>query len=83
MKEAEKPEPEMKEIKASKTDPDCGLFRKGEHKKVFAYDANVACDQNNYVLDFELAAGNIHDSVIFPRIYERLIKKRQPSQSLT
>jgi|GEM_PF-2499453 len=38
-------------------------------------DLYVACDQNNYVLDFELAAGNIHDSIIFPRIYERLIKK--------
>jgi len=75
LKEAENIEVEMKEIKASKTDPDCGVFHKGEHKKVFAYGANVACDKNNYVLDFELAAGNVHDSTVFPRIYERLIVK--------
>jgi len=74
LKEAENPEPENKEIKASTTDPDCGVFHKGEHKKVFAYSANAACDRNNYVLDFELAAGNIHDSVVFPQIYERLVK---------
>jgi transposase len=66
--------PETKEIKSSTTDPDCGFFHKGEHKKVFAYGVNVACDSNNYVLGFELDAGNIHDSVIFPRIYERIIK---------
>jgi len=82
LKEAENPEPEMKEIKASKTDPDSGLFHKGEHKKVFAYGANVACDQNNYVLDFELAAGNIHDSVVFPRIYERLIQKHNDIKNM-
>jgi len=66
--------PETKENKSSTTDPDCGFFHKGEHKKVFAYGVNVACDSNNYVLGFEIDAGNIHDSVIFPRIYERIIK---------
>jgi len=75
LKEAENREPEMKEIKASTTDPDCGVFHKGEHKKVFAYTSTVACDKNNYVLDFELAAGNEHDSSIFPIIYERLVEK--------
>jgi hypothetical protein len=75
LKETDNTEPEMKEIKASKTDPDCGLFHKGEHKKVFAYGAQVACDQNNYILGFELAAGNIHDSTVFPHIYEKLINK--------
>jgi hypothetical protein len=68
-------EPETKQIKASTTDPDCGVFHKGEHKKVFAYAANVACDEHNYVLDFELTAGNLNDSVVFPKLYERLIKE--------
>lgn len=74
LKDTSEETPEVKEIKSSTTDPDCGFFHKGEHKKVFAYGANVACDSNNYVLGFELDAGNIHDSVIFPRIYERIVK---------
>lgn len=49
-------EPEKKEIKQSTTDPNSGVFHKGEHKKVFAYNANVACDRNNYILGFETTA---------------------------
>ncbi len=44
---------EQKEIKQSTADPDCGVFHKGEHKKVFAYTANVACNSHNYILGFE------------------------------
>lgn len=65
----------IKEIKASTVDPDCGVFNKGEHKKVFAYTANVACDKNNYILDFKVTAGNMHDSIVFPQIYEKLKNK--------
>jgi transposase len=64
--------PETKEVKTSTTDPDCGVFHKGEHKKVFAYGANVACDKHGYVLDLEVTAGNLHDSVVFPGLYRRL-----------
>ena len=35
----------------SVTDPDCGLFVKGEHKKQFAYEAHTACDGNGFVLE--------------------------------
>lgn len=38
---------ELKNIKVSKTDPEAGWFRKGEHKHVFAYNAQVACDKNS------------------------------------
>lgn len=62
----------MKEIKQSTTDPDSGVFHKGEHKKVFAYTANVACDRNNYILGFETTTGNLHDSTVFPLLYDRL-----------
>ena len=68
-------EPEIKEIKQSTTDPDAGVFHKGEHKKVFAYTANVACDRNNYILAFEATAGNLHDSVVFPMVYDKLKEK--------
>lgn len=76
-------EPETKQIKSSTTDPDCGVFHKGEHKKVFAYGANVACDEHNYILDFELTAGNLHDSVVFPRLYERLIEEYPEIKNVT
>lgn len=67
-----------KNSKVSTTDPDSGVFHKGEHKKVFAYTSNTACDKNNYILGFNLTAGNIHDSVSFPFLYEHL-KKAFPS----
>lgn len=66
---------ETKTIKVSTTDPDCGVFHKGEHKKVFAYSSNTACDRNNYVLGFEVASGNTHDSVSFPTLYHKLIEE--------
>jgi len=34
----------------STTDPDSGLFRKGEHKTEFAYTAHAACDEKNYII---------------------------------
>ncbi len=49
-----------------------GVFHKGEHKKVFAYLTNVACDKNNYVIGFVLNSGNKHDSTEFPKLYEQL-----------
>lgn len=66
---------ETKTIKVSTTDPECGVFHKGEHKKVFAYAANTCCDKNNYVLGFEAAPGNTHDSVSFPVLYDKLLKE--------
>ncbi len=71
LKEATKP-PEVKEIKVSKTDPDSGVFHKGEHQKVFAYTANVGCDRHGYIMGVEVAAGNLNDSTVFPKIYARL-----------
>ncbi len=42
---------------------------------MFAYLTNVACDKNNYVLDFVINSGNKHDSTEFPKLYEQLKKK--------
>lgn len=58
--------------KVSTTGPDSGWFHKGGHKQVFAYAANTCCDKNNYVLDFEVTAGNVNDSVPFWHLYRRL-----------
>jgi len=67
--------PPTKTIKQSSTDPECGLFHKGEHKKEFAYTTHVACDKHNFVLDAQVSAGNIHDSVMFDGLYRNVISK--------
>lgn len=63
-----------REVTASTTDPESGLFHKGEHKMCFAYGAHTACDRHNFILDVEVSAGNVHDSVMFDRLYERITK---------
>ena len=59
-------------IKESTTDPESGWFHKGEHKQVFAYTAETACDKNGWVLGYTVHRGNEHDSVTFPAIYEKV-----------
>ena len=38
------------------TDPDRGLFVKGEHERPFAYEAHTACDKNGVVLGVNVTA---------------------------
>ena len=61
-----------KTIKCSTTDPESGWFRKGEHKNVFAYGIETACDRNGWILDFTVNPGNLHDSRTFKGLYEKL-----------
>jgi transposase len=56
----------------SDTDPESGLFHKGEHKVVFAYTAHTACDKKNFVLGFEVTPGNVHDSKVFDPVYDKV-----------
>ena len=42
----------------STTDPDSGLFVKGEHKRQFAYEAHTACDRHGFVLETVVTPGN-------------------------
>ena len=62
----------MKEKKESTTDPESGWFHKGEHKEVFAYAVETACDENGWILDYTIHPGNEHDSRTFPALYEKL-----------
>ena len=57
-----------KTVTQSTTDPECGVFQKGEHKKCFAYTAQTACDEHGYVMDVTLNPGNTHDSVAFDEL---------------
>ncbi len=59
-------------IKCSTTDPESGWFHKGEHKNVFAYGIQTACDKNGWILDFTVNPGNKHDSRTFKGLYEKL-----------
>lgn len=62
-----------KHIKESTTDPECGLFHKGEKQKCFAYTHMTMSDKHGYVLYNKVAPGNMHDSTIFSEIYDELI----------
>lgn len=75
--------PEDRNVTESTTDPDCGVFHKGEHKKCFAYGAHTVCDQNNFVLDVVVTAGNHHDSQIFDALYKKVTGRYPQIQVIT
>ena len=66
-----------KTIKCSTTDPESGWFRKGEHKHVFAYGIETACDKNGWFIDFTVNPGNEHDSRTFKGLYDKLTNVRR------
>ena len=59
----------------STTDPECGMFVKGEHERQFAYEAHTACDGNGFILGVEVTAGNVHDSVAWDSVYAKITAK--------
>lgn len=69
--------PEVQIISQSTTDPDSGMFVKGEHERQFAYSVQTVCDKYGWILGYEVCAGNIHDSVSFDGIYAK-VKPYQP-----
>ena len=70
-----KQEAKKKKVTKSTTDPESGLFVKGEHKKQFAYEAHTACEKNGYVVGVEVTPGNVHDSVAFDDVYGKVVEK--------
>ena len=67
--------PPTKSVTTSTTDPECGLFHKGEHEKQFAYVSNTACDKNAFVLGFTVAPGNKNDSTTFHEVFEQVTER--------
>lgn len=63
---------EEKTVKASTSDPESGWFRKGEHKNVFAYAVQTACDKNGWILGYSVHPGNYHDSRTFKTLYDKI-----------
>lgn len=74
--------PKTQNIKKSTTDPESGLFHKGEHQKCFAYTTNTACDKHNFILEYEVSAGNHHDSQTFGPLYKKLLPKYPQTQEI-
>ena len=58
--------------KCSTTDPESGWFRKGEHKHVFAYAMQTACDRNGWILGYTVHPGDEHDSRTFKPLYDKI-----------
>lgn len=67
----------------STTDPDSGIFIKGEHERQFAYEAHTACDRKGFVLGVEVTAGNIHDSVAWDALYDQVTERFPQAEFIT
>ena len=72
----------LKMITESVTDPECGLFVKGEHKRQFAYEAHTACDCNGFVLETVVTPGNVHGSVAFDDLYDKVAERFPEMETL-
>ena len=58
--------------KCSTSDPESGWFRKGEHKHVFAYSIETACDKHGWILGYTVHPGNEHDSRTWKPLYDKI-----------
>jgi transposase len=61
-----------KHFKKSTSDPESGWFRKGEHKHVFAYSVETACEQNGIILGYSVHPGNENDGKTFPAVFDKI-----------
>jgi transposase len=59
----------------STTDPEAGMFVKGEHERQFAYEAHTVCERHGFILGVEVTAGNVHDSVAWDAVYDKVTEK--------
>lgn len=69
-------------VTKSVTDPDSGLFVKGEHKRQFAYEVHTACDKNGFILETVVTPGNVHDSVAFDEVYDKVTAAFPEAESI-
>ncbi len=67
----------------STTDPESGMFVKGDHERQFAYEAHTACDRKGFILGVEVTAGNVHDSVAWDALYGQVTKRFPEAEFIT
>lgn len=58
--------------KVSCSDPESGWFRKGEHKHVFAYSVQTACDRHGVILGSSVHPGNENDGRTVKALLDKL-----------
>lgn len=75
-------EPPKGEKTVFTTDPDCGMFVKGEHERQFAYEAHTACERHGVVLAVEVTPGNVHDSVAWDAVYDSVCSRFSEVEAL-
>lgn len=78
----EEEEPEEREVKQSTTDPESGLFVKGEKERCFAHSVHTACDKSGFVLDCVVTPGNVNDGKAFFDLYDSVTKKHPNIQAV-
>lgn len=74
-KQASRKKEKLRTVTKSVTDPDCGLFVKGSHKRQFAYEAHTAYDKHGFVLEVVVTPGNVHDSAAFDEVYDKVTER--------
>ncbi|HHX68632.1 MAG TPA: IS1182 family transposase [Gallicola sp.] len=52
----------VKKVAVSRTDPESGMFHKGEKEKQFAYSVQTACDKNGWIVGCKTYPGNVNDN---------------------
>lgn len=72
IEEEEDQEPPQTSQSVSTSDPESGMFVKGEHERQFAYEAHTACERHGFILAAKVTAGNVHDSVAWDGVYGSL-----------
>ncbi|MDS0525875.1 IS1182 family transposase, partial [Clostridium sp. SHJSY1] len=74
---------EVKTTVQSTTDKNSGMFYKNEKEKCFAYLAHTVCDDANFILEFGVTSGNIHDSAAFEDVFEKVNKRYEDELMIT
>ncbi|MBQ4124221.1 IS1182 family transposase [bacterium] len=68
---------EKKMDSISKTDPECGMFHKGEKEQQLAYSTQVACDENGWVTNAMVFPGNMNDNNSGTDFIEQIAKDKE------
>jgi len=66
-----------REESISTTDHDARIFKRGDHKRCFAYLAHTACDRNGVVLKTVVTAGNVNDHTAFSEVFQPVVEKHE------
>lgn len=58
------------------------MLVKGEPQRQFAYETHTACVKNGFILETVVTPGNVHDSVAFDDVYDRLVENFPETETI-